>query len=54
MEAAGTPIGLVMKAVLLSARWARRSRRLALAQAVKAAGAGAAVKAENIMLRDSI
>lgn len=32
MEAAGTSIWLVMKAVLLSAHWAGRSRRLGLEQ----------------------
>ena len=54
MEVAETSVCLVMKAVLLSARWAGRSRRLALAQAAKAAGDGAAVQAENVMLRDII
>jgi putative transposase len=42
-----------MKAVLLSARWAGRSRRVALAQAAKAGG-GAPAQVENVMLRDTI
>ena len=54
MEAAGTSVCLVMKAVLLSARWAGRSRRLGLEQAAKAAGDGAGAQAENVMLRDTI
>ena len=43
MEAAGTSICLVMKAVLLSGRWAGRTRRLGLEQAAKASGDGAEV-----------
>jgi len=43
-----------MKAVLLSACWAGRSRRLALEQAAKAASDGAETQAENVLLRDSI
>jgi transposase InsO family protein len=43
-----------MKAVLLSARWAGRSRRLGLEQVAKAAGDGAEVQAENVILRDTI
>jgi putative transposase len=54
VEAAGTSVCLVMKAVLLSARWAGRSRRLGLEQAAKAAGDGAGVQAENVVLRDTI
>jgi transposase len=54
MEAAGTSVCLVIKAVLLSARWAGRSRRLALAQAAKAADDGAGAEADNVMLRDTI
>ena len=54
MEAAGTSICLVMKAVLLSARWAGRTRRLGLEQAAKASGGGAEVQAENVMLRDTV
>ena len=54
MEAAGTPICLVMKAVLLSARWVGRTRRLGLAQAAKAAGEGAESQAENVLLRDTV
>ena len=54
MEAAKTSVCLVMKAVLLSARWAGRSRRLGLEQAAKAAEDGAAAQAENVMLRDTI
>ena len=54
MEAAETSVCLVMKAVLLSARWAGRSRRLGLEQAAKAAGDGAEVEAEKVMLRDTV
>jgi transposase InsO family protein len=54
MEAAGTSVCLVMKAVLLSARWAGRRRRLALAQAATAASDGAGAEADNVMLRDTI
>jgi len=54
VEAAGTSICLVVKAVPLGACWAGRSRRLGLEQAAKAAGDGAEVQAENVMLRDTI
>ena len=54
MEAAGPSVCLVMKAVLLSARWAGRSRRLGLEQAAKAAGEGAEAEAENVALRDTV
>ena len=54
MEAAETSVCLVMKAVLLSARWAGRTRRLGLEQAAKAAGDGVEVEAEKVMLRDTI
>ncbi len=54
MEAAETAVCLVMKAMLLSGRWAGRSRRLGLEQAAKAAGEGAEVQADNVMLRDTI
>ncbi len=54
MEAGGTPVCLVMKAVLLSARWAGRSRRLGLQQAAKAAGDGAEAEAESVALRDRV
>jgi len=43
-----------MKAVLLSGRWAGRSRRLGLEQAAKASADGAEVQAENVMLRDTV
>jgi transposase InsO family protein len=43
-----------MKAVLLSARWAGRSRQLGLEQAAKAAGDGAETRAENVILRDTM
>jgi hypothetical protein len=43
-----------MKAVLLSGRWAGRTRRLGLEQAAKASGDGAEVQAENAMLRDTV
>jgi len=52
--ASGTSICLVMKAVLLSARWAGRTRRLGLEQAAKAAGDGVEVEAEKVMLRDTV
>jgi hypothetical protein len=54
VEAAGTSICLVMKAVLLSARWAGRTRRLGLEQAAKASGDGAEVQAENAILRAGV
>ena len=54
MEAAETAVCLVMKAMLLSGRWAGRSRRLGLEQAAKAAGDGAKARAENALLRDTI
>ena len=54
MEAAGTSVCLVMRAVLLSARWAGRTRRLSLEQAAKVAGDGAETQAENVILRDTI
>jgi len=54
VEGAGTAVCLVMKAVLLSGRWAGRTRRLGLEQAAKASGDGAEVHAENAMLRDTI
>jgi hypothetical protein len=43
-----------VKAVLLSARWAGRSRRLGLRQATKATGDGAESQAENVLLRDTV
>jgi len=46
VEAAGTSICLVMKAVLLSGRWAGRTRRLGLEQAAKASGNGAEAQPE--------
>ena len=49
MEASGTSICLVMKAVILSARWAGRTRRLGLEQAAKAVGDGAESEAENVL-----
>jgi len=54
VEAAGTSICLVMKAVLLRARWAGRRRRLGLEEAAKAAGDGAQAQAENVVLRDTV
>jgi len=54
VEAAGTSICPVMKAVLLSARWAGRSRRLGLEQAAKASGDVAEVHAESVVLRDTV
>jgi hypothetical protein len=43
-----------MKAVLLSARWAGRRRRLGLEQAASASGDSAEVMAENVTLRDTV
>ena len=54
MEAAETSVCVVMKAVLLSARWAGRTRRLGLEQAAKAASDGVGTQADNVMLRDTI
>ena len=50
----GTSICLVMKAVLLSGRWAGRARRLGLEQAVRGAGDDAEVLAENVTIRDTV
>ena len=54
METAETAVCLVMKAVLLSGRWAGRTRRLGLEQAAKAAGEGAKAQVDNVMLRDTV
>jgi hypothetical protein len=54
VEAAETAVCLVMKAVLLSGRWAGRTRRLGLEHAAKAADERAEVQAENALLRDAI
>ena len=54
MEAAGTSVCLVMKAVLLSARWAGRTRQLGLEQAATASGDSAGVLSENVTLRDTV
>jgi hypothetical protein len=54
MAAAGTPICLVMKAVLPSARWAGRSQRPGMEQATKDSGDVAEVKAENVVFRDTV
>ena len=54
MKAAGTSVCLVMKAVLLSARWAGRARRLGLEQAASASSDGAELLAENVSLRDTV
>ena len=54
MEAGETAVCLVMKAVLLSGRWAGRARRLGLEQAAKAAGEGAKAQSDDVMLRDTI
>jgi len=43
-----------MKAVLLSNRWAGRTRRLGLEQAARASTDGGEVWAENIVLRDTV
>jgi len=54
VEAAGTSVCLVMKAVLLSARWASRTRQLGLEQAAGAFGDSAELLAENVTLRDTV
>jgi len=54
VDGTGTAVCLVMKAVLLSGRWAGRTRRLGLEQAAKAAGDGAEAQAENVLLRDTV
>jgi len=54
VETAGTSVCLVMKAVLLSARWAGRTRQLGLEQAASASGDRAEVLAENVTLRDAV
>ncbi len=54
MQAAGTSVCLVMKAVLLSARWAGRTRQLGLEQAAGASGDSAELLAENVTLRDAV
>ena len=54
MESAGTSVFLVMKAVLLSARWAGRTRQLGLEQAAGASGDSAELLAENVTLRDIV
>jgi transposase len=54
VEGAGTAICLVIEAVLLSARWAGRTRRLGPEQAASASGNREEVLAENVMLRDTV
>jgi len=54
MEATGTAVCLVMKAVVLGARWAGWRRRLCLAEAAKAGGELVQLQAENVRLRDTI
>jgi len=54
VEAAGTSVCLMMEAVLLSARWAGRSRRPGLEQAAKASGDVPEVQGANVVLRDTI
>jgi hypothetical protein len=54
VEAAGTSVRLVMKALLLSARWAERRRRLGLEQAARASADSARVLAENLVLPDRV
>jgi transposase len=54
MEAAGAAVCLVMRAVLLSARWAGWRRRLCLAGALGSAGELAHRRAENLLLRDRL
>ncbi|MCK4300216.1 MAG: DDE-type integrase/transposase/recombinase [Planctomycetes bacterium] len=52
MEASGTSICLIFRAVLLSARWARHHKRLCLEQAVAMPGDAGQLQAENLELRD--
>jgi hypothetical protein len=54
VEAAETSVCLLMKAVLVSARWAGRTRQLGLEQAASASGDRAEVLAENVTLRDTV
>ena len=51
MEGAGASVRLVLKAVLLSARWAGRARQPGLEQAASACGDHAEVLAEKVTLR---
>jgi len=54
VEAVGTSVCLVMKAVLLSAHWAGRARGLGVEQAASASGDSAELLAENVVLRDTV
>ena len=54
MEAAGTSICLVMKAALLSGRWAGRTRQVGLEQAASASGDSGELLAGNVTLRDRV
>jgi hypothetical protein len=54
VEAAGTSVCLVMRAVMLSARWAGRARRLGLEQAASASAGSAELLAGNATLRDTV
>jgi len=53
VEAAETAVCLMVKAVVLGARWAGWRRRLCLAEAARAAGELAQLQAENLRLRDT-
>ena len=54
MEAAETAVCLVVKAVVLSARWAARGRRVCLRKAASASGQLAQLRSENLTLRDTL
>jgi transposase len=53
VEASGTSICLIFRAVLLSARWARHHKRQCLEQAVAVPGDEGKLQAENLELRDT-
>jgi len=54
VEAAETAVCLVVKAVVLSARWAARRRRLCLEDSANLPGELAELRAENVALRDTL
>lgn len=54
MEAFGTSICLILRAVLLSARWARYHKQLCREQAGTTSGELAQLRAENLELRDRL
>ena len=52
--AAGAAVCLVVRAVLLSARWAGWRRQVCLASALSGPGEPAHLRAENLILRDRL